>query len=992
MFHDAATPPSGPFSPSGPAPPSPGRPTPPARGRVGPWVLGEEVGRGGMGAVFRANHVDTGEVRAVKLLLREAFDGDDPVTAARFRREVAVLARIAGHPNIVAVVDWGHSGGTLWYAMELVAGESLEETLRTRGPFAPREAARIVATAAGAIEHVHRHGILHRDLKPENVLVDAAGTVRLLDFGLAFDLAAGRLTASGMAVGTPAFMAPEQIDAVVAGASIGPATDVYGLGATLHALLSGRAPFDAGDPTTTMTAVLSGDPVPLRRAVPGPIEAIARRAMAREAAARYRSAGELRDELQRWLAGEQLVVAGGLPGELRRRHRLFLIGAALTIVALLVAGWITARARTDREEERLHEAVADFRAQLGRALEASDPIALEAAIRILDRLPDDPTVATTLRPSERALARVLAGILRGEPAAIESALDDRVFWQRHGGDVIRLLRRAAPGRLAELLVARGRLITTGELAADVARALPDERVVELDPGIVDDILEQLDADAPERAIRRERDGLAGRILALRLEALLAREGIGWDDPRLAELCRRIAPAARRASPPAIAEPALRRLIALSRDERHAQGQLGPETGLISEALLVLLPPDSPEFALVHTQTVAWGASLLAGLESSEERRIVDLGVALQWSGDFEAGMTAVRSLAERVVPVDPILEGALDARGLDDGGSVTGWAVVWWEQLEPRYRDELIATGMREAATYVPARGRALATLEPVFRKLLERAATEPDDVPPWALSWIADKVEEGAPGDAAAARRIAGATARLSGRDEPMEPVEAADFLHETACRRDEALPPSRRRIATAIARVHALARRRSLERGLEALPALLDRFVERRATLLAIRSREAKPIEDRVCHATLAMVDALVKSDPSEACAFPGQLERIAERARAAVPTGWLGHAVTGRHHVRHGRFEEGRRALEEAERAVQKEVTRWDLRLDLAEASLGANDAAGAIRWLLDVPERSLMRRYGDELRRWRELVGRVRGEGRGELDGLDPDGGR
>jgi len=258
--------------------------------RVGPYQLHEQLGRGGVGAVFRATDVRDGREVALRCLA-----APDPHARRRLVQEAKALSRLR-HPNIVSILDQGETAEGSWIALELVRGGSLQERLEQRGPLAPREAARLVADLAAGLAHAHAAGVLHRDLEPANVLLPAdGGPPRLTDFGLAgftLDGALNRLTKAGTLMGSPGCRSPEE--AAGDPAAIGPATDVYGLGAVLYAALSGRPPIE-GD---TMS-----------HAPPGPttrdaaLDAIALRCLLKLPAERYPTVEALRAELQRYLTG-----------------------------------------------------------------------------------------------------------------------------------------------------------------------------------------------------------------------------------------------------------------------------------------------------------------------------------------------------------------------------------------------------------------------------------------------------------------------------------------------------------------------------------------------------------------------------------------------------------------------------------------------------------------------------------------------------------------
>jgi serine/threonine-protein kinase len=289
---------------------------------VGPYICVGLLGRGGFGAVHRAWDRRLGRWVALKVLAqaggREA--------AERFRRE-AQLAASLSHPGIAHVYEVGEHEGRLWFAMQLVEGESLDRVRLDK-----RAAASAVRDAARAVDHAHGQGIVHRDLKPANLMRDKTGRILVLDFGLARPLAEDALpaiSASGAVLGTPAFMAPEQ----ARGGPPGPPTDVYGLGATLYALLAGRPPHAGPTPAAVLHGVLERDPAP----PPGDPELrlVCLKALEKDPARRYPTAGTLADDLDRWLRKEP--VRARPPSMLYRlRKRIERQPALWALAALLV--------------------------------------------------------------------------------------------------------------------------------------------------------------------------------------------------------------------------------------------------------------------------------------------------------------------------------------------------------------------------------------------------------------------------------------------------------------------------------------------------------------------------------------------------------------------------------------------------------------------------------------------------------------------------------
>ncbi|MBC8289098.1 MAG: serine/threonine protein kinase, partial [Planctomycetes bacterium] len=286
----------------------------PLPGHIGDYEPQEEIGRGGMGVVYRARQTSLGRTVALKMILRGGLASASDV--ARFRSEAESAARLS-HPNIVPVYEVGEHDGQPYFSMQLVEGTTLAQQLQ-QGPMAPREAAELLAPICRAIDEAHKNGVLHRDLKPSNILIDETGRAFVTDFGLAKripssdgvdgdSLSLTTLTHSGAIVGTPSYMAPEQ--AAGQRGEISAATDVYSLGALLYAMLTGRAPFQAATPLDTVLMVLEQDPVPARMLNPvadTDLELIAMKCLQKPQDLRYHDAGQLADDLQAWLDGDPI--------------------------------------------------------------------------------------------------------------------------------------------------------------------------------------------------------------------------------------------------------------------------------------------------------------------------------------------------------------------------------------------------------------------------------------------------------------------------------------------------------------------------------------------------------------------------------------------------------------------------------------------------------------------------------------------------------------
>jgi predicted Ser/Thr protein kinase len=270
-------------------------------------VLGE-LGRGGMGVVYRARQTALKRLVALKMILSGVHAG--PQELARFRSEAQAVASLQ-HPNIVQIYEVDQHEGLPYFALEFIDGGSLAQRLDGR-PQPARYAAELVETLARAVHHAHQHGIVHRDLKPANVLLTVDGTPKITDFGLAKHLnnSAGP-TRSGTVMGTPSYMAPEQAGDKTK--AVGPHTDVYALGAILYEMLTGRPPFKADNPLDTVLQVLDHEPEQPRlynREVNPSLEAICLKCLEKSPKDRYPSALALADDLAAYLRGEPVQADG----------------------------------------------------------------------------------------------------------------------------------------------------------------------------------------------------------------------------------------------------------------------------------------------------------------------------------------------------------------------------------------------------------------------------------------------------------------------------------------------------------------------------------------------------------------------------------------------------------------------------------------------------------------------------------------------------------
>ena len=266
------------------------------------YELLEEVGRGGMGVVYRARQLSLNRIVAVKMLAGRGGARE----LERFRVEAEAVGQLQ-HANIVQVYEVGEADGTPFFTLEYCPNGNLARRLAGR-PMPNREAAELLRDLALAMETAHQAGIIHRDLKPANVLMAADGRAKVTDFGVAKTASDTSQTQTGAILGTPSYMAPEQAEGHTKG--VGPTADVYSLGAILYECLTGRPPFVAATPLETMRQALEQDPLPPRLLNPAAdqdLEKIALKCLEKAPAARYATAEALADDLRRHLDGEPIT-------------------------------------------------------------------------------------------------------------------------------------------------------------------------------------------------------------------------------------------------------------------------------------------------------------------------------------------------------------------------------------------------------------------------------------------------------------------------------------------------------------------------------------------------------------------------------------------------------------------------------------------------------------------------------------------------------------
>ncbi|MBI1831028.1 MAG: serine/threonine protein kinase [Planctomycetes bacterium] len=343
----------------------------------------EELGHGGMGVVYKARQIGLDRIVALKMIRAGASANEED--RVRFQVEAEASAQLR-HPNIVQIYEVGDKDGLPFFSLEFVEGGSLDRAL-SGNPQEPRDAATLIETLARAMHYAHEQGVIHRDLKPANVLLQIADRImqnestpqsaignlqsaipKITDFGLAKRLEAdSKQTQTGAVLGTPSYMAPEQ---ATAKKDIGPAADIYALGAILYEMLTGRPPFRGPSAWDTLNQVVHDEPVPpsqLQPTVPRDLETICLKCLEKAPANRYASAQALADDLERWLSGEAIQArpTGTLERTLKWvRRQPVVAGLLLAIVLVALAGFsgvlwkyrdaeLQRATRSGREESRI---------------------------------------------------------------------------------------------------------------------------------------------------------------------------------------------------------------------------------------------------------------------------------------------------------------------------------------------------------------------------------------------------------------------------------------------------------------------------------------------------------------------------------------------------------------------------------------------------------------------------------------------------------------
>ncbi|MBA4106584.1 MAG: hypothetical protein C0485_12570 [Pirellula sp.] len=339
--------------------------------RIASYEILDEIGRGGMGVVYKAEDLRLKRNVALKVILAGGHAGD--VELARFQIEAESVARLKHH-TFVQIYEVGSEEGLPFLALEYCSGGSLEDRI-DESPVTPRESAELVAKLAEAMEYAHQAGVIHRDLKPGNVLFDENGEPKITDFGLAKKVGEDDShTRTVSVMGSLGYMSPEQASGHTREAT--PAVDVYALGAMLYRLLAGKTPFEGSSTVESLQLVINGVPVPIRRlrpSCPRDLDTICLKCLEKLPANRYQSAADLADDLRRFLKGEPIAARAATPLEqlvswARRNPLPTTIAVGGIVMLALMAGmmaWTTYRNFHVIEGIQRHEMrVQDLRAQI----------------------------------------------------------------------------------------------------------------------------------------------------------------------------------------------------------------------------------------------------------------------------------------------------------------------------------------------------------------------------------------------------------------------------------------------------------------------------------------------------------------------------------------------------------------------------------------------------------------------------------------------------
>jgi len=385
--------------------------------RIGDFEIAREIGRGSMGVVYEAIQLSLGRRVALKTF---PTHGKSDQALERFKREAGAASKLV-HPGIVPVYSVGDDDNVHYYAMKLVEGKTLRELIYT-DKIPPERSAKIAKRIAEALDYAHKQGVIHRDIKPTNVIVQEKDQPVITDFGLAKDLSLSTMTQAGIVLGTPTHMSPEQ---AAGAADVDHRTDIYALGACLYEMLSYRLPFNAQNLEELLDKVAQEEPERLKRIdarIPLDLEAIVMKALAKRPSDRYASAGEMADDLGRFLSGDRVRAErlSALKSLRKWTHKNPIPAVAVALVLALSAGAVVsffAKAVAARGEQ------ASLRKELEHASSARDKT---LAIAIADKL-------LLLDPSDEALRKRRAEleIAREREASEARRVRNREEAQKH---------------------------------------------------------------------------------------------------------------------------------------------------------------------------------------------------------------------------------------------------------------------------------------------------------------------------------------------------------------------------------------------------------------------------------------------------------------------------------------------------------------------------------------------------------------------------------
>jgi hypothetical protein len=481
-----------------------------------------------MGVVYEVRHPNVPRPLALKLILDRKKGADDK-DIKRFEREAQLLAQVDKHPNILKVYQFSQDNGLYFLVTDFIAGGSLAESI----PLPPRRAATIARKIADALSHIHTKGILHRDLKPQNVLLRQGEEDEpvLVDFGLAWASEVERLTKTNAMLGTPAYMSPEQLSGG-GGAALDGRSDVYALGATLYAALTGDAPFDAPSGPELMGKILM-EPPPRpslkNKDVPPALDAICALALAKSRDARYANAAEMRDDLDRYLRGEGTIAERRVPSatavKVRRAGLGFLVVVAAIGVAAIALRTAAARVRRNAYAAALTEAEEAARAANGGRRQTDARARAQALDAALDHL-EAQTPPPEADAHVRERLRLVADFLAAEVDAQETGAT---------GDRARAFERAAARATAYLEAARSLGFEQKPLEVEPLEDVPAREAAlaaALAEGgsekLVDRLLARPAGDAPSRVVHLDRARASLRLGRARAASTAAEAAQGTD--------------------------------------------------------------------------------------------------------------------------------------------------------------------------------------------------------------------------------------------------------------------------------------------------------------------------------------------------------------------------------------------------------------------------------------------------------------------------------